>query len=168
MTQKLRLCVIIAFVLAASGIAAASASSPSASSSHRGDGRSVEVIRLVSTTDQESPEGDEAPALGDQFAFSDILSERGREVGILGAAGTVVRTDEAAGSITLQLVGTAQLPRGDITVQGLLTFTEEGPAESIRLAITGGTEAYRTARGEVIVTETEDEDTVLLMFVVIR
>lgn len=168
MTQKLRLGAIVALVLAVSGITAASASSPSTSSSHRGDGRSVEVIHLISRTAQESPEGEEPPALGDQFAFSDNLFQRGRQVGILGGVGTVVRMDEAAASITVQLVVTAQLRQGQITTQGLVTFTEEGAGGPFRLAITGGTGAYRTAHGEVIVTETEDEDTVLLKVIVIR
>jgi hypothetical protein len=51
-------------------------------------------------------------------------------------------------------VATASLPQGQITVQGLIDFTDPGP---FTLAITGGTGAYRTARGEVEVTEESPE-----------
>ena len=67
-------------------------------------------------------------------------------------------------SATLQFVATAELPRGQITVQGLATFTD-GPS-TFRLAITGGTGRYRTAHGVLIVeeiSETEDRLTFRLI-----
>jgi hypothetical protein len=167
MSNKFRIGALIALVLAVSGITAASASSPRhGSSHHRGDGKSVQVIHLVSRTDQETPEGTEPPVIGDEFAFSDELLDGDRNVGFLGGAGTVVRVNDD-GSITVQLVVTAQLRDGQIATQGLITFTEEGGGQ-FTLAITGGTGAYRTARGEVFVTETADDDEVMLKIVIIR
>ena len=166
MGTKLTLSAIVVLVLAVTGITAASASS-SRDKPHRGDGHGVEVLHLVSTTVQESPESTEPPAVGDQFAFSDDLFERGRKVGILGGVGTFVRFDEAAESAVVNLVLTAELRRGQLAMQGLVTFSEAGSAE-FRLAITGGTGAYRTAHGEVFVRETDDEDTVLVKVVIIR
>jgi len=166
MSNKFRVGALIALILAVSGITAASASSPRHKSSHhRGDGKSVQVLHLTSRTVQETPEGTEAPAVGDQFAFSDDVFKGDRKVGILGGVGTVVRIE--GGALTVQLVVTAQLGRGQITTQGLVTFTETGGGE-FRLAITGGTGAYRTAHGEVFVTETDDEDEVMLKLVIIR
>ena len=52
-------------------------------------------------------------------------------------------------------------------MQGLVTFSEAGEGE-FELAITGGTGAYRTAHGEVFVSPTDDEDTVLAKLVIIR
>jgi hypothetical protein len=167
MRKKLTLGAIFALLLAVSGIAVASASPAGTSSSDRGGGR-VEVMQLVSKTAQETPGGEEQPVLGDEFAFSDDLFRNGEKVGILGGAGTVVRTDEQAGSATVQLVVTAQLRDGQITTQGLATFMETGAGEPFRLAITGGTGRYRTAHGEVVVTETSDPDTVLIKVLIIR
>jgi hypothetical protein len=163
MKRNFRLGAIVALVLAVSAITAASASSPS----HRNDGRSVEVLRLVSTTVQESPESQTPPVVGDSFAFSDDLFERGSKIGILGGVGTFVRFDPTADSATANLVLTAELPRGQLTMQGLVTFSEQGSGR-FQLAITGGTGRYRTAHGEVFVRETEDEDTVMVKVVIIR
>ena len=57
------------------------------------------------------------------------------------------------------------LPKGQITVQGLTTFTD-GPS-TFKLAITGGTGSYRTAHGVLIVDQTSEEES-LLTFRVIR
>ena len=64
-------------------------------------------------------------------------------------------------------VATAELPKGQITAQGLLTFSEEAEGEPFRLAITGGTGKYRTAHGEVIVKDVSETES-RLTFVIIR
>jgi hypothetical protein len=167
MSNKFRVGALVALVLAVSGITAASASSPRhGSSHHRGDGKKVEVLHLVSRTVQESPEGTEPPAVGTQFAFSDDLFHGDRKVGMLGGTGTFVRLNDD-GSVVVQLLVTAQLRKGQLASQGLATFSEEGGGQ-FQLAITGGTGAYRTAHGEVFVTETANEDEVLLKIVIIR
>jgi hypothetical protein len=49
------------------------------------------------------------------------------------------------------------LPKGQVTLQGLVTFSEQS-RPTFTVAITGGTGAYRTAHGEATITESEDED----------
>jgi hypothetical protein len=68
-------------------------------------------------------------------------------------------------SATLQCVATLSLPKGQITVQGLPTFTE-GPA-SFFLAITGGTGAYKTAHGQVKVVQVSDVESRLTLFLIL-
>jgi hypothetical protein len=167
MRKKLSLGAIFALLVAVSGMTVASASSTSPRDRGDGDGRSAEVIQLVSKTVQESG-GNAPPALGAQFAFSDDLYRRDEKVGILGGTGTVVRMDEAAQSATVQLVVTASLRQGQITTQGLVTFTETGAGAPYHLAITGGTGRYRTAHGEAIITETSDDNTILVKLVIVR
>ena len=70
-------------------------------------------------------------------------------------------------SFTFRCIATAELPRGQITTQALLTFSEETEGKPEEFAITGGTGRYRTAHGEVIVREvSETEDS--LTFRIIR
>jgi hypothetical protein len=58
------------------------------------------------------------------------------------------------------------MPRGQTTIQGAFAFTEHRMAPPHKLAVTGGTGAYRTARGEVGVRQisgTENEITIWLI-----
>ncbi len=108
--------------------------------------------------------GEEGDSLGDYFVFGSDLFRKGEKVGSNGGTGTIVRLEPMV-SATFQIVATAELPKGQITVQGLVTFTN-GPS-TFRVAITGGTGRYRTAHGVLIVeeiSETEDH----LTFRVIR
>ena len=59
--------------------------------------------------------------------------------------------------MTINCVATVQLPKGQVTVQGLVTFSEQS-GDRFKLAITGGTGAYRTTHGEATITSTEDEN----------
>ena len=130
------------------------------------NGKKVEIINLATRTDQEAdldldPSG---PSLGDRFVFSDNVFRGDRQVGMLGAECTVTRLEpnpvpagQEPTSATVNCVGTIQLPKGQVTVQGLITFSEEA-GDRFTIAITGGTGAYRTAHGEATVTENEDED----------
>ena len=52
----------------------------------------------------------------------------------------------------VELTGTLSLPGGQITVQGL----EEPPSDGGTIAITGGTGAYRFAKGEMRFHDTSD------------
>ena len=76
-----------------------------------------------------------------------------------GVVCTLVRLEPMV-SATLQCVATAELPKGQITAQALLTFLgeEEGEPETSIWAITGGTGKYKEAGGQlksVDVSETE-------------
>jgi hypothetical protein len=153
MRRKLPLGVLVILVLAVVSLPAASASSSQAGSSAR-DENDVEVIRVTAVTVQENELdlGEQGESLGDQFIFSDDLFRDGEKVGIAGGVVTLVRLEPMV-SATLQFVATAELPKGQITVQGLATFTD-GPS-TYRLAITGGTGRYKTAHGTLTVEETE-------------
>ena len=165
MRRRFSLGVLVILVLAVVSLPAASASSSQAGSAAGGE-NDVEVIRVTSMTvqDESLDFGEQGDSLGDQFIFSDDLFRQGEKVGIAGGVATLVRLEPRV-SATLQFVATAELPRGQITVQGLATFTD-GPS-TFRLAITGGTGRYRTAHGVLIVEEiSETEDR--LTFRVIR
>jgi allene oxide cyclase-like protein len=170
MRKNLSLSAIIALLVTATGVGVASADSPNTWGSDRGDEGSVEVIHLVAKTVQES--GFEAePVLGDQFTFSDDLFRDDEKVGIDGGVGTLVRIDEKAREATGQVVVTFRLDdEGQITAQGLVTFTEDEEENDLiaTLAITGGTGEFRAARGEIEVTATDDPDVVRLKIILIR
>jgi hypothetical protein len=102
--------------------------------------------------------------LGDQFIFRNDLSRAGKKVGIDGGVCTLVGLEPMV-SATLQCVATAELPRGQITVQGLATFTD-GPS-TFELAITGGTGRFREAHGVLTIEQVSDTES-LLTFRIIR
>jgi hypothetical protein len=149
MPKKLRLGGAVALLLALASIALASASSSATSSS---DDDEVEVIRVTAITVQDTflDLGRRGESLGDQSVFSQDLFRQGERVGSGGVVCSFVRLRPGV-SATFQCVATAKLPGGQITVQGLVTFTD-GPS-TFRLAITGGTGRYRTAHGVAIVEE---------------
>ena len=96
--------------------------------------------------------------------FSDDVSRGSKHVGILGGECTVTRLQpnpvpagQEPTSATVNCVVSIQLSKGQLTLQGLVTFSEEA-GSSFTIAITGGTGAYRTAHGEATVTESEDEN----------
>jgi Allene oxide cyclase barrel like domain len=158
MRNKFRLGAVVVFLLAVASITVASASSSSGNSGDRGK-RSVEVIHLTAQTVEETEldlNPDEMFGQGDKTVFTEDLFRNGKKVGIDGGEGTVVRAQ--MGTVTLQFLVTLRLPKGQITVQGLADFTEQGAGGPFRLAITGGTGKYRTAHGELTVTEISETE----------
>lgn len=91
--------------------------------------------------------GAPGPSIGDRLTFSSvILDTNGNRIGRDAAECVIVRIDptEAPGrQQTVQCSISVQLPDGQITTQGMAQGTEN------YFAITGGTGAYRQARGEV-------------------
>jgi hypothetical protein len=166
MRKQLSLAIVAALVLAVASITLASAAPPPASVANADNSDRVQVIHLVSRVDQETflDLGDQGESLGDQIVFSDNLFRGGKKVGISGATCTLVRLVPRV-SVTFQCVGTLSLPRGQITVQGLVSFPEAEQAPFL-VAITGGTGAYRTAHGQMkvtIVSETLERLTLYLI-----
>jgi hypothetical protein len=94
-------------------------------------------------------------SIGDYFVFSDNLFKHKRRIGQLDGQCTVTRLDRKANSFTQQCLVTATLPRGHLTVQGVITFTDP-EQDTFTLAVTGGTGAYAGAGGEVHVTFVSD------------
>jgi hypothetical protein len=156
MLRKLRFGAIgvFLFALLATG---ASASSP-----RDRDDDDIEIIRVTEIIVQEAAIdlGEPGDSLGDQFVFSGDLFRAGEKVGIDGGVCTLVRLEPMV-SATSQCVATAELPKGQITVQGLLTFSEETEGEPSQLAITGGTGKYKEAQGEVKVVQISETESQL-------
>lgn len=157
MRRTLRSAGVIAVLLMVVGVTVASVSAaPAGSSATAG---SVETIRLTGRFVQQAELdlGAAGESLGDQLVFTQDLFRRSQEVGTLGGVCTITGL-EAGVSVTFQCQATASLAAGQITTQGLITFSAETEGQSFRVAITGGTGAYRTAHGQVTVVETATED----------
>jgi hypothetical protein len=163
MRTKLGIGLLILLALAILALPAASAPSPAGS---RDDDDEVEVIRVLATIVQEADLdlGEEGESVGDQFVFSEDLSRHGERVGISGATCTLVRLEPV--SATVQCLATAELAKGQITAQGLVTFSEETEGEPFRLAITGGTERYKEAHGQVTVVEVSETEARLTFHII--
>lgn len=159
MPTKLSLVAVLALVMASTGASLATADGSD-------DNGSTQVIRLVSKPVQETELdlGDKGFGPGDQFVFADDLFRDGKKVGQDGGSCTVVRLDAAAP--TVNCAATLSLPKGQVTVQGLVTFAgEPEDPEPFVVAITGGTGAYRTAGGELEVDEEPDHDNLTLRLI---
>jgi hypothetical protein len=126
----------------------------------------VLVIRVTERAAQDAflDLGEPEDSLGDQIVFSNDLFRGGVKVGTDGGVGTLVRLEPRVAA-TIQFVATARLPRGQITVQGLVRFTD-GPS-TFQVAITGGTGRFREAHGVLTVEEVSDTES-LLTFRIIR
>jgi hypothetical protein len=93
--------------------------------------------------------GDPGPSMGDQIVSHDVLlDETGQQVGHDGVSCIV--TDPSGPEA--ECTATFDLPGGQITTQ----FLNSPPPEK-HAAITGGTGAYRNARGEAILVERGDD-----------
>jgi hypothetical protein len=160
MQRKLMVGAVLALVLAVASVPLAFANEgPGGDDDHDGD---VTVLKLTTRVLQEAgvdvpPSGD---SVGDRFVFSDAVFKGDKKIGMGGVDCVVVlfkpgpTTDEPE-AVTSLCVATLSLPKGQITIQGLIDFTEPG---AFTLAVTGGTNAYRTAHGQVKVEEGEEED----------
>jgi hypothetical protein len=105
----------------------------------------VEVLELKVETDQyAAPDLDRAGmSVGDMDVYSGNAMKDGRKVGHAGGSCQV--THIAGEKITTHCLITMQLERGALTVQSLWV---KGTSP-LDMAITGGTGAYRDARGTV-------------------
>jgi hypothetical protein len=110
-------------------------------------------LQITSVTAQEAFL-DAAPAdefsLGDSYVFSEDLFKGTKHIGDAGGECISVRIDGEAG--VAKCSETFRLPDGQIVAEGLVNVG----ATEFTWAITGGTGAYRSARGEVNVVETND------------
>jgi hypothetical protein len=161
MRKKLVLSATLALLLAVASVSLASATSNDDNDDNDDHTR---VINLTATTVQQADIdlGKEGLSLGDRFVFSDDLSEGGKQVGTDGVDCVIVRLDPKDATeanlkaVTQHCVVTLSLPEGQITGQALLTFTNTPTPPPFTVAITGGTGEFRTAHGEVQVTEESD------------
>lgn len=148
---------IMAFILIAGNFVFTSASAGD-DSSHDDDGDTLRLLtRTVDSADLDL--GTAGPSLGDQFVFTDDVYKKGELVGADHGTCTVLRIEDT--DFTVQCVVTLVLDdKGQIAVQGAVTFTEDETAP-FTLAITGGTDRFRDATGQVKVREISDTDTLL-------
>jgi hypothetical protein len=111
-------------------------------------GGSAETIHLLSTNARNTDLdlGEEGLSAGDKQVGIDDLYQNGKRVGHDGVDAQIVHATTR--TITVQLLVTLSLPKGDITLQGLFTENLAAGPKPFVLAITGGTGAYRTARGQ--------------------
>ncbi|MGW6061939.1 allene oxide cyclase barrel-like domain-containing protein [Streptomyces sp. NPDC055189] len=105
----------------------------------------VEIIELqLKDLEYESVDvGKAGPSLGDMSVYCATAVENGRVVGR--GAGTAQVVYVGGGKVTSQAVITIELERGSLTMQSL----RSQEASSLDMAITGGTGAFKDARGSV-------------------
>jgi allene oxide cyclase len=127
---------VIALVVAATG--AASGSGGHGRGHDRGKGKTIRVVERA-TTDTSVDLGASGDSIGDLLAFGNELFDRGNQIKVGTDQGSCVRTVPGQ---AYECTWTNSLAKGQITVQG--PFLDSG--DSV-LAITGGTGAYRKARG---------------------
>jgi allene oxide cyclase len=126
----------IAMVVAATG--AASGSGGHGREHDRGKGKTIRVVERA-TTDTSVDLGATGDSIGDLLAFGNELFDHGNQTKVGTDQGSCVRTVPGK---AYECTWTNSLANGQITVQG--PFLDSG--DSV-LAITGGTGAYRKARG---------------------
>jgi hypothetical protein len=141
--------------------------SATASSSHSNDHRTTLHLTSVTVDIADLDFNETGPSVGDQVVFTDNLFQNGKRVGEDHGQCAIARITGtgASGSITVECHVTLVLAAGQITIQGVATFTGEGPQTNV-LAVTGGTGAYQTAHGQIRardVSETRTELTIQLI-----
>jgi hypothetical protein len=149
---------ISVILLVALGFLAGSLSLTSASAhndrDHRDRGHYSLVLTAKTVQSQEVDSAPAGPSLGDFYAFHDDLYQGKKKVGAVdGVCHITYLGDQATGTGTSQCVVTLSLPKGTLTAQGLVEFTED----SAKFAITGGTGRYSGARGEAHVRFVDDD-----------
>ncbi|MEV0528630.1 hypothetical protein AB0I66_34945 [Streptomyces sp. NPDC050439] len=130
----------LSLVTVAVGVVAAGGANADAPKTGR-----VEVIELrLKDLEYESVDlGKAGPSLGDMSVYCATAVENGRNVGRGAGTAQVVHVD--GGKVTSQAVITIELERGSLTMQSL----RPDEASSLDMAITGGTGAFKDARGSV-------------------
>jgi hypothetical protein len=137
----------LGIVVAVAGVGALAVSSagPATGGDPTRDGDHRHTVRVLSTTVGEAfiDVGRRGESLGDSFVFNARLNRQGKKIGHVGVVCTItsIQREEA------QCLGTAKLPRGQVSVQGLV----RGEREVFSFPITGGTGAFEAAGGTLVV-----------------
>jgi hypothetical protein len=141
----------------AAAIAALTLTSLSPASAHKHKPPKSHLFTLTTKTIDEAQidVGEERLSLGDSNVLTEDVYRNGKKVGTSDILCTVVRLDKVQDFFAVQCQNTTVLPEGQITTQGYVTSNE---IERIpfKQAITGGTGAYKGARGELTVDEAGD------------
>jgi hypothetical protein len=99
--------------------------------------------------------GKPGPSLGDVNVITEDAYRDGKKVGTSDLTCTMVRVDAVKHSFAVECLNTTVLPEGQISAQGVVTSAEIEKVP-FKQAITGGTGAYKNARGELTVDEAGD------------
>ena len=161
MRMKFAVALVAALALAVGVVTLASADTNGSS-----DDNSGKVFKIFEHEDQTDSVdvGAPGPSLGDQFVFSSTLLRRegGARIGTDGGVCTFVRLDQNSSTASAHCVATLSLEGGQITLQGLATFsTTATTSPPFDVAITGGTGAYAGAGGYVHIEEISESDSIL-------
>ena len=118
--------------------------SASASSGDTDKQRTIRVLAVFTEFDPNIDVGAPGFSLGDEVVFSGNLLRRGEQVGRVGVVCTFVSTQNAA-RVEAQCPGTATLPGGQITIQGVIV----NRSLNFTLPVTGGSGRYEGAEGQM-------------------
>jgi hypothetical protein len=140
----------------AAAVAVAATVSPSWSHSDAASSRTLTLVGKETASAFVDHGRDGQPSVGDEFVSAQRLLRGGKAAGRTGGACQVVVARPATRRNTFHCTVTLRLPAGQIALDGLGTFGEEGP-QPITMAITGGTGSYRKARGQATVRERAGE-----------
>ena len=139
--------------IAAAALAALTLTSLSPASAHKSHGQAFTV---TTQTIAETPsDHTKPPELGDTNVITEDVYRYGKKVGTSDLQCTLVRIDLPKHFFAAQCFNTTVLPEGQITAQGYVTSNEIEKVP-FKQAVTGGTGAYRNARGELTVDEAGD------------
>jgi hypothetical protein len=134
---------LVALLVGAVSPAFGTSSGGSASaSSGDGHGHTIRVTAVFKEVGQIDV-GDPGFSLGDEVIFSGVLRQGGKRVGRVGVVCTFTSAANP-NSVQAQCPATADLPGGQITLQGLVTNRELKV-----LSITGGSGRYDGAEGQM-------------------
>jgi hypothetical protein len=133
-------------------------SAPGNSGSSRGDDdgdtRLVVVSRNATETNIDNPP--EGESQGDEFVITSPLFKGGKRVGRLDVHGVSTEVNLEEGIFAFQVTFTATLADGQIVSTGVGVFDDETD-NSFTAAITGGTDRYDEAGGDVLVRFISDD-----------
>jgi len=114
-----------------------------------GDTRTLQLtLRYGPDTLQNVDLGTPGPSVGDRLVFAADAFRNDQPVG-LGAGECVIVRYRLPATHFEHCVGTLSLPQGQITVQWIVDRIRN--VRPTKVALTGGTGAYRTVRGEMLV-----------------
>ncbi|HEY6568077.1 MAG TPA: hypothetical protein VI341_11235 [Actinomycetota bacterium] len=130
--------------------------STSASAGVRGDRRPITTKTVIhlrqqvidGTSVDVDPPGE---SLGDQFVSSSLLLQHGTRVGRMEATCTVTNLTPGAALCEAAI----RLHKGQVAAMGRLPMGALSGQQPVRVAVVGGTGAYRNAGGFVSVTPTQ-------------
>ena len=138
-------------IIAAAALAALTVTSLSPASAHKPHGQ---VFTVTTQTIDETPiDFTKPPKLGDSNVITEDVYRYGKKVGTSDLQCTVVRVNLP--KFAAQCFNTTVLPEGQITAQGYVT-SDQVERVPFKQAVTGGTGAYKGARGELTVDEAGD------------